>query len=243
MNQTYKTQGIILKRWDYKERDKMVRILTNDFGKITTRAISARKITSKLAGHLEPFIHSDLFIAHSKTIDIVAGSNTIESHALLRQSLPHNAIANYFAEIIDRFTEERHTDKELFMHVLHFSNWLNVHGANTLVLYAAIIQLFQILRFHVELYRCHSCKQLIGQEGNKFYYALWNVECMNCSSHEETTPLSANVIKILRFLSKQPFDAVAQLRVYDAEWKECDTLIRSILHYHLDKDLRSEPIF
>src|SRR3990167_4941169 len=128
MAYTYTTEGIILKRWNYKDQDKMVRVLTRKYGKLTTRAISARKVTSKLAGHLEPFIYADFFFAKSKTIDIVAGSNTIAAHT----SLPHSATAAYFADIVDYFIRDNQEDVPLFVFVHDFLSWLNTAQPNLL---------------------------------------------------------------------------------------------------------------
>lgn len=52
---TYQTNAIILKRENIFEADRLYHLYTEDFGKIKTIAGSARKINSKLAGHLEPF--------------------------------------------------------------------------------------------------------------------------------------------------------------------------------------------
>ncbi len=51
----YRTNAIILKRENIFEADRVYHLYTEDFGKIRTIAGSARKINSKLAGHLEPF--------------------------------------------------------------------------------------------------------------------------------------------------------------------------------------------
>jgi len=243
MAHTYKTEGIVLKRWDYKEQDRMLRILTKDFGKITTRAISARKLSSKLAGHLEPYIKSDFFIAGSRSIDIVAGSNTILSHALLRESLRHSAIAAYFTEIVDRATHERAADEELYTHVSDFFGWLSEHDANVLSLHTAILQLFSILGYRIELYECHQCKKPIGEEGNKFHMELWNVECEHCSNHDQTMGASAKAIKVLRYLNEHHFSESAKLHLNHEEWSEVHFFIRALLRYYFDRDLVAEEVF
>lgn len=242
MAQTYKTEGIILKRWDYKERDRMVKVLTRDYGKLTARAISARKITSKLAGHLEPFIHTDLHIARSKTIDIVAGSNTIAAHKQLRYSLPHNAAALYFSEVLDSVTHTNHVDPDIFHHAQLFFEWLNTHNANILVLYAAIVQLFEIAGHHFGLYECHVCYKTVEQEGSKFHFGLRNVECADCSTPDSTIPISATTIKVLRESLEQPFDYIEKIRVDDAQWNDVVNSMRAILQYQFERPLYAEPL-
>ena len=242
MAQTYKTEGIVLSRRPYKNNDKLVRVFTRDYGKLTTRAISARKITSKLSGHLEPFIRADFHIARSKTIDIIAGSNTVDAHTTLRTSLQHTAMAGFFAEIIDQFTHTHHVEAALYDHMQQFYRWLNEHDAHLLVLYAAVMQLYAHVGFHLEWYQCHSCKQSISPIENKFHYALWNIECGNCSSTEETMPLSVSAIKALRFLTEEPFDRVGKLHIPEEVWKEVHICIDSLLQYHIDKPLRSQKL-
>lgn len=242
MAQTYKTDGIILSRTPHRDNDKLVRIFTREYGKLTARAISARKISSKLSGHLEPFIHADFHIARSKTIDIIAGSNTIDAHATLRTSLKHAAMAGFFSEIVDRFTHSHHEEPELYEHMHNLFTWLNANQPNVLVLYAGIMQLYATIGFYIEWYHCHSCKQPISPELNKFHFGLWNIECGTCSSTEETMPLSVPAIKILRFITEQPFDRVHQLVVSEEEWKEVHQFVDAVLRYHIDQPLISQQV-
>lgn len=243
MAATYTSDAIILKRWDYKEQDRMVRLLTRDYGKITCRAISARKTTSKLAGHLEPFIYTQAFFARSKTIDIIAGSNTVDSFARLRQSMPHYAIAGYFAEIVDRSVQERDPDPAVFEYVRTFLEWQHTHDANTLVFVAAVLQLFTLFGYRMELYKCHQCQKPIKPTGSKFHFQLWNVECVDCHSPEETMPLTAEVIKVLRFILENDFDTSARLHVPEKQWIELHLFLRALLRYHHGTELQSESTF
>lgn len=48
------TEAIVLDKEDLGEQDSRVFLYTKDFGKLAAKATSLRKITSKLAAHLEP---------------------------------------------------------------------------------------------------------------------------------------------------------------------------------------------
>jgi len=48
------TEAVVLDKEDLGESDSRIFLYTADFGKSTAKVTSARKITSKLAGHLEP---------------------------------------------------------------------------------------------------------------------------------------------------------------------------------------------
>lgn len=251
MAATYKTEGVVLKRWDYREKDTMIRVLSRDFGKITARAISSKKITSKLAGHLEPFVVADFFFAKSKTIDIVAGSNTIMSNERLRTSLTHMAAGQYIAEIIDRLVEDREVDPLLFEYVIGIFEMLSQQQrVNTLSVYAAIVQIFEYLGYRFELSACHVCKREVAEfagsitEGEmKLHYDLRAVECGNCRSIEQVREMSVDTLRVMRFVQDQSFDDVLRLRVKDDVWRDIDGLIRSVIAYQLGRVPVSEPVF
>jgi DNA repair protein RecO (recombination protein O) len=243
MADTYKTEGLILRRWAYRDRDKMLRILTPDKGKITVRAISARKPAAKLTGHLEPFIYSQLFVARSRTIDILAGSATIDSHATLRHSLPHTALANFYIEALDRFTQEADPDAALFATVRETLAWLNQNPPNALALYAALLRTLRQLGYQLELTTCHVCRRPVTEAEAKLQYKLWSVECAECRSEDETVSLPVPAMKILRFVNTNSPADVARLKVEPADWRVVDGVVRSLVRYHLDGGLRSEPVF
>ena len=52
--QEYVTDALVLKKEPLRDFDARYFFFTKKFGKMKGRATSARKITSKLAGHLEP---------------------------------------------------------------------------------------------------------------------------------------------------------------------------------------------
>jgi DNA repair protein RecO (recombination protein O) len=243
MARTYKSEGIILRRQEYREQDVLLRILTRDFGKLTARAISARKANAKLSGHLEPFIETDLFFAASKGIDIVAGSNTIESNALLRQSFEHTAVASYFIDIVDGLTRDEDVDVLVYEHVRKALTWFASHPTSLVVLHAALLQLAQFLGYSIELYDCHQCKRRMTSDGAKIHYKLWSLECAQCSSPDHTTPLGVDAIKALRFMHENDFDSVSRLAVTDASWRDIDVVVRALFRYHLDSRVTSEAVF
>lgn len=52
------TEAIILGKEDLGEYDSRIFVYTKHLGKLSVKATSARKITSKLAAHIEPLLHT-----------------------------------------------------------------------------------------------------------------------------------------------------------------------------------------
>ncbi len=115
----YKTEGIIIKRINLGEFDRLLTIYTKDFGKILVRAKAVRKNQSKLRGHLELFLNSHLLIAPGKNLDIITGAETIESFPRLHQQLPCLATTYYLSEIIDKTVIGPERDEKIWQLVLN----------------------------------------------------------------------------------------------------------------------------
>ena len=114
MAQFYKTVGIILKRINFSEADKILTIFTKHYGKIKVIAKGIRKITSKKAGILELFNHCKLVLAKGKDLDIITEAQVINSFSSWRKNLSKVGVAWYFCELVDKLTAEGQANKDVF---------------------------------------------------------------------------------------------------------------------------------
>lgn len=121
----YKTQGIIIKRNNFGEFDRLLTLYTSDFGKILVRAKSIRKNQSKLKGHLELFLQSHFLIAPGKNLDIITGAETIERFPELHQRLSCLATAYYLSEVIDKTMAGPEKDSQIWQLILSGFEKLN----------------------------------------------------------------------------------------------------------------------
>jgi DNA repair protein RecO (recombination protein O) len=126
----YKTQGIIIKRTNSGEFDRLLTIYTKNFGKILVRAKAIRKNQSKLKGHLELFLHSHLLLAPGKNLDIITGAEAIEKFSELHQRLPCLATAYYLSEIIDKTIAGPEKDAHIWQLILSSFQKLNQEKPN-----------------------------------------------------------------------------------------------------------------
>lgn len=66
-----RTEGVILKRRNFGEADRLVTMYTRDYGKVTALAKGVRRPRSKKAGHLELGNWCKVFIAKGKNLDLL----------------------------------------------------------------------------------------------------------------------------------------------------------------------------
>lgn len=125
----FKTEGIIIKSADLGELDRLITVYSRGYGKILTRAISARKLESKLRGYLEPFTYSSFLLAKSKTIDIVTDIEPIDNFSHLHGNLESLAYAFYFTELIDKLVVAPERDDKIWALILRAFQVLNEYNS------------------------------------------------------------------------------------------------------------------
>lgn len=100
MSRTYKATGINLKSMPLGESDRLLTILTQEFGLVRAVAPGARKHNSKLGGRSGMFVVNQLLIAQGRSLDKITQAETIESYPALSQDLGKLAASQYLAEMV-----------------------------------------------------------------------------------------------------------------------------------------------
>jgi len=112
MNRTYRTEGIIIRRINYGEADRILTFYTKHYGKIKAIAKGVRKLTSRKGGNVELFNHLIIFLARGKNLDILSEIQVLNSFKA--KDLKKIKIAYYFSELIDKLTPEKQPSQEVF---------------------------------------------------------------------------------------------------------------------------------
>lgn len=114
MSRTFKTEGIILKRINYGEADRILTIYTKHYGKVRAIAKGVRKMTSRKGGNVEAFNHATLFFVRGKNLDILTEVEVINSFKDWRKDLRKVGLAYYFCELVDKLTPDGQTNRPVF---------------------------------------------------------------------------------------------------------------------------------
>ncbi|WP_019508055.1 DNA repair protein RecO [Pleurocapsa sp. PCC 7319] len=99
MSQKYKATGIILKGSSIKESDRLVTVLTPEYGLIRAVAPGAKKHKSRLRGRTELFVINELLIIKGRSLDKIIQADTIYTYPGLSRDIGKLAAAQYLAEL------------------------------------------------------------------------------------------------------------------------------------------------
>lgn len=101
------TQGIILRRTNYGEADRIIAFLTRDYGRIRVMAKGVRKSKSKLAGGIELFSVSELhFIRGRGDIGTLVSTRLIKHYGNIVKDLARTEAAYAMLKVIDKTVED-----------------------------------------------------------------------------------------------------------------------------------------
>lgn len=114
MSRTYKATGINLKSMALGESDRLLTILTREFGLIRAVAPGSRKHNSSLSGRSGLFVVNELLIAKGRSLDKITQAETQESYPGLNQDLGKLAASQYLAEMTLYQALSEQPQEELF---------------------------------------------------------------------------------------------------------------------------------
>lgn len=128
--QSYPTTGIVLKRTDTGELDRIVTIFSKDKGKIVCVAKGSRKLNSSKLAALEPGCYIKVSLVETKGLPILTQAKIIDDFAGLKSDL--SGIRNTFQilEMLDALLVEYDPQEEVFEIILSLLGHMRSEGSN-----------------------------------------------------------------------------------------------------------------
>ena len=236
----YKTPAIVLRQRRLGDTDKIVTLYTAEHGKVDAVAKGVRRITSRLAGHVEPLNHGNFMLAHGRNLDIVTQVQTIETFQPLRDDLSRLSHALYACELVDRATEEREENFALYRLLLDTLRRLAQHDDLDLVLRFFEMSLLVELGYGPQTEQCVICHGPLASEGNVWAPGAGGALCPNCRPEDfSVRALSPNALKMLRLLQQGSFQQASGVHLSAELGDEIERHLRSAIHFALERDVRS----
>ena len=233
--------AIVLRHADWGEADRLITLYTREQGKMRAVAKGARKITSRKAGHLEPFTQVKLQLSRGRDLFIVTQADMLDSYQPLRESLALTGYASYLIELLDRFVYEDESPNPTLFRLLADSlkrladsedTWLTVRYYE--------MRLLDFLGFRPQLFECANCGREIKPEDQFFSFPLGGVICPRCGQGlPHLKPISVDTLKYLRHFQRSSYGGAARARPGPETRAEAEVLMQSYFTYLLERELNS----
>lgn len=110
----HKSEGIVLKRKNIGEADRLLTVFTKDTGKITIKAIGVRRITSRRASHIEPLNHVSFSMHKGSGTAVLTEAVTLSANDTIKNDLKKVGLAYHICEIVDGLCAEGQENYAVF---------------------------------------------------------------------------------------------------------------------------------
>jgi len=114
----FRVEGIILKRRNLGEADRILTVFTRQRGKITVLAKGVRKITSRRSGNVELLNRSLMYLHPAKSFLILTEAAVLDTYQKLKEDLTLSTYAFHIIELVDKLTAENQENMILYEHLV-----------------------------------------------------------------------------------------------------------------------------
>ncbi len=193
------TKGLVIKEQTIGESDRLVTLLTADFGLVKAFVRRAKQLKSRLNSATTLFAYCDFSLYRSKDAFIVDDAVPIEVFFNLRQDIDRLTLAQYFAQLAYELSAEEQPQDELLRLTLN-SLHLLCKGEKSITQIKAVFE-FRALCLGGYMPSVLACDHCGTYETPLMYFDTkeGRIYCENCPK-AGAVPVPKNVVTAIRFI-------------------------------------------
>ena len=237
-----RTEGIVLRRKDFGESDRILTLFTRKLGRISGIAKGSRKPSSKIAGHLELFMRSSFLVSRGRNLHLITQAEVLEDFDSLRKDLKGIGLGSYVVELVDAVTYEEGSNLKLYDLLITTLNALNTGEDPAIITHYFELHLLGLVGFQPEFFICVECGNQIVEEDQYISGELGGVICPTCRGKikgADLRPVPARLLKYLRHFQRSSLQELLPINIPDDLSIGLQELIRYYLTHTLEKHLNS----
>lgn len=228
-----KTLAFTINRQNILEADRLLTLLTFEYGKIKAIAKSARKIKSKMSAHLEPAILTEIYLVKGKNFNVITSARAKRIYKIDHSDLNDISFVYLMMEMINKLIpleQKNYQVFNLFKECLDHLEKIKELG---------LIKQYFYFKFLV--YTGHN-PNLIAKEGsNQFFLDFANGNIIT-TKPDYGRRVTKDIIKLWRLITSDIYSQVAKVKIKDNIIKESQQVIEEFYQYHFDLKPKSSSI-
>lgn len=206
----FKTEGIVLKRKDFGEADRVLTIFSKDKGKIAVVAKGVRRITSRRAGNVELLNRVVVYLHQGKGMPVLTEATSLETYQKIKGDLTLSTYAYHIIELVDKLTAENQENPRLYTELVEVLKRLEKNPRQILIR-AFEVKILSVLGF-IDF-------------SSKTYISTLGVSIQ-----------SEKILKDLQFIS---WDQVEKMEINQREALELERVLRYHIERVIEGSLKS----
>jgi len=203
-----KSVGVVVRRRDLGEADRVVTVFTRRFGKIRAVAKGCRRPGSRLAGHLEPMNLAEFMFwkREGRDLAIVRSAELVAPCAAVATDFRAFAAAAAAAELIDTGLPDDEPQPRLFGLLQKFVRALERPEHAVPALLAFSVRAADALGYALTVDACAGCGRPLPAGEGRLEFKAGGLVCAACAeaSGAAGEDLGASAVRALRSAAAEP---------------------------------------
>ncbi len=243
---TVKTKAIVLKHTFLSENDKMLHLLSKDYGLIEAKARDVKRIRGPLLSSTEDCCYSEFCLFSGRSGYIVNSADRLENFFGLRNDITKMALASYLCELTDYLTPTAE-NAEVFLRLLCNSLYLLASDKRTPEFLKPIYEFRAMSEsgFTPNLVGCDHCGAY--ESDLMFFYPLEGIMlCDTCNKEELLSEVEQpcfriprNVLAVLRHILFSEIDKIFNFKANPDTLKYVDSITEYYAKAYLERTLKT----
>lgn len=236
-----KTEGIVLRFYDYGDTSRIVVFMTRDFGKLKVMAKGAKGNRSPFAGRLELFQVLKIQFYHYPDRDLhtLKETEVVQMFPSFHEKLIAFAAANFLSELVQLSVHGEDTEGTLYRPLIAALAAVGGDGDWELALRWFETKVLQELGAMPRLRHCAICNRELT-ESPRLSPSHAGLVCSQCvPGDSRSLPISSNVTGMIHFLSQVPIQKTETIKLTQLQRIELKKVLRNFLDFTLERKLKS----
>ncbi|NLG55268.1 MAG: DNA repair protein RecO [Rhodococcus sp.] len=236
----YRDHAVVLRQHKLGEADRIITLLTRQYGIVRAVAKGVRRTRSKFGARLEPFAHVDVQLYPGRSLDVITQVQTLDAFGTdIVDDYSRYTTACAILETAERLAgEERAPAPRLHqLTVGALGAIAQQHRVPELILDAFLLRAMGYAGWAPAVTDCARCAA--PGPHRAFHVSAGGAVCVHCRPPGSATP-SLGVFELMDALTHGHWDDVDQSTT--VQRRQASGLIAAHLQWHLERQLRTLPL-
>ncbi|HTY62058.1 MAG TPA: DNA repair protein RecO [Acidobacteriota bacterium] len=239
----HEAEAIVLRQYALSDSDRIVVLITREFGKIRAAAKGVKKPQSHFAGCLEPLSHVriEFYAREGRDLSQIRRAELIRSYLGIKPTLKQVYAYSYFAEIANEIVQDYQVNYPLFRLLLSSMEAGEKNGVNEALVRYFETWCLKLSGLFPNYAYCSSCGKCVKDDVFFAWVEVGQARCNACAQGRGLR-IGAPAAVALTLMAKLPPEQFAARPLVEDAAREIERLSQRLLAMHLEKQLKSYRI-
>ena len=236
MSAFLKTKAIVLREVDYRDRDKLLTVLTSAQGKLTVKARGIKGSRNTMKSACQLMAYSEMTLLRQGDRYVLTEAQSLELFSELQGDIVLLSLASYFLQVVEFTAQEEDACPDLLSLLLNSLYALGkLKLSQSFVKSVFELRLCCILGFRPDLRRCPCGNSL------PCFFSLGDgrILCQDCVSKENEVgirlPVSYGSLQAIEYISRCPSGKLFSFRLSPTALRELSGITEAYMCTKLER--------